>query len=228
MLSAIVFDFDGVIVDSEPLHFEAFIETLRPEGIDFTWPEYVEHYIGFDDRGVFQAAFKASGKPLAPEQLRELGRAKEAAFSRLVQAGRAHPYPGTVELIKSLHGKIPLALCSGALRTDIQPVLEQLGLQSAFEVMVTADDVPVSKPDPASYQLVHQRLQEHFPQVEGPERCIAIEDTADGIRSAKATGFRVLALTHSHEAQALKEADWIVESLELIDLMHFQRIIQHD
>jgi beta-phosphoglucomutase len=94
--------------------------------------------------------------------------------------------------------------------------------------MVTADDVPVSKPDPASYQLAHRRLQQPFPQVAGPDRCIAIEDTAAGIRSAKAAGFRVLALTHSHEAQALREADWIVESLEPLDLMHFKKIIRHD
>ena len=161
MLKAIIFDFDGVIVNTEPLHYKAYQEVLDHLDLGYTWEEYVSFYIGFDDRDAFKERFKKSGKRLSKEELACLVEDKAAAFQRLI-AGGVDPYPGVVELIKSLSGKTPVALCSGALRQDVDPILKNLKLDKAFDVIVTADDVAVSKPDPACYALAVKRRQQKF------------------------------------------------------------------
>ena len=226
MLSAVIFDFDGVIVDSEPLHFQAFLSVLKPEGISFTWDEYIEIYIGFDDRDAFRKCYQLHGRALTDEKMAELMEQKSLRFEALVHEGHAHPFAGSVELIHDVAGKKPLALCSGALRSDIMPILKQLDLEKVFDVLVTADDVHVSKPDPASYNLAYQKLQQNFGAAIGaPETCIAIEDTGAGIHSAKGAGMKVLAVTHSYESHELSHADWVVDSFEPIDLKHFCHVM---
>lgn len=226
MLSAVIFDFDGVIVDSEPLHFQAFLDVLTPEGMSFSWNEYVETYIGFDDRDAFRAFYKAHGQSLTDDKLVSLIERKAERFEMLVHEGRAHPFAGSVALIRDVAGKKPLALCSGALRSDILPILKQLDLEEVFDVMVTAEDVHISKPDPASYKLAYEKLRMKFGDVIGaPETCIAIEDTSAGIHSAKGAGLKVLAVTHSYESHELSHADWVVDSFEPIDLQHFHKVM---
>jgi HAD superfamily hydrolase (TIGR01509 family) len=135
-----------------------------------------------------------------------------------VAAEGVTPYPGVVELIKSLSGKIPLAICSGALRSDIEPVLRMLSLEDAFDCMVTAEQVAASKPDPASYQLAIRKLQEMFPAAGIiPSLSVAVEDTPAGIDSAKRAGLKVLAVTNSYPAASLAAADRVVASLSGID-----------
>lgn len=217
MPTAVVFDFDGVIVNTEPLHYRAFQEVLVPLGLGYPWEEYVSLYIGFDDRDAFRASFKAAGMSLDEERLCTLIRGKAAAFNRIISSG-VDAYPGVVELIRSLRASVPIGLCSGALRADIEPILLQLGLTGAFDVMVTADDVDVSKPDPASYRLAVQSLAAAFPNNRiVAEKCIAIEDTPAGIASAMGAGLQVLAVTNSYEASVLAAAGRVVDSLAGID-----------
>ena len=125
-------------------------------------------------------------------------------------------YPGAVSLIESLRAAgRPLALCSGALRSDIDPILAQLGIARRFDAIVSADDVRRSKPDPESYALAFARLSERYATLlTVPEKSVAVEDTPAGIRSAKGAGLRVLAVTNSYGAGELAEAGWIVDSLE--------------
>ena len=212
---AVLFDFDGILVDSEPLHYRAFIEVLDPLGMGFPWQEYVEIYMGFDDRDAFREAFRAKGIDLDDVNLAKLVAAKSEAFLRGLRDG-VTAYPGAVSLIESLQAAgRPLALCSGALRSDIDPILARLGVARCFDVIVSADDVRRSKPDPESYALAFARLTERYATLlTVPGRSIAVEDTAAGIRSAKGAGLRVLAVTNSYGAGELAEADWIVESLE--------------
>jgi beta-phosphoglucomutase len=214
---AVFFDFDGILVDSEPMHFRAFIEVLDPLGMGFPWEEYVETYMGFDDRDAFREAFRAKGAALDDAYLARLVAAKSRAFHAGIRDG-VTAYPGVVTLIESLHAAgLPLALCSGALRSDIDPILSQLGVASRFDVIVSADDVRRSKPDPESYALAYAKMSERCPiTLTVPEKSIAVEDTAAGIRSAKGAGLRVLAVTNSYGEMELAEADWIVGSLESI------------
>ena len=139
MLSAIIFDFDGVIVNTEPLHYRAMQEVLAPLGLGYTWEDYVAVYIGFDDRDALRERYKRAGKILPDADLPDLIQRKADAFERLVMAEGAVPYPGVVRFIRSLVGQIPVALCSGALRRDVAPILSRLHLDRCFNVVVTAD-----------------------------------------------------------------------------------------
>jgi beta-phosphoglucomutase len=212
---AVIFDFDGVIVDTEPLHYKAFLAVLDPLGMGFPWKEYVSTYMGFDDRDAFREAFRVRGKPLDEERLASLVTAKSGIFLEIIRDGVA-PYRGVLPMIASLHASgIPLAISSGALRTDVAPILQRLGIEGSFAVTVTADDVRKSKPDPESYALAFRRLSTMLPsRVTAPGRSFAVEDTPAGIRSAKGAGLRVLAVTNSYAAGDLAGADWIVDSLE--------------
>ena len=221
MLNAILFDFDGVIVDSEPLHHRAFQAVLEPIGLGFSWDAYVDVYIGFDDRDAFGAAFEQAGRDLPPERLAELIAKKAAAFRRLVAQDGARPLPGAVELIRSLPSELPIALCSGALREDILPILRQLDLHDVFRTIVTADDVPKSKPDPAPYRLVLERLG----LADAPSRTVAIEDTPVGILSAKGAGTKVLAVATGYDREFLLAADLIVDSLENVDRSTLENVV---
>ena len=213
MLKAIVFDFDGIIVDSEPLHYRAFQKALEPVGAGFSWPEYVEKYMGFDDRDAFREAFRAAGLLLSEARLAELIARKAVLFHDVAAEG-VSAYPGVIQLINSLAGVVPVALCSGALRSDIEPVLQMLSLSAAFDCMVTAEEVPASKPDPASYLLAIEKLQQRFPEAMiTAAGSVAIEDTPAGITSAKRAGLKVLAVTNSYPATELQSADMIVTSL---------------
>jgi beta-phosphoglucomutase len=212
---AVIFDFDGVIVDTEPLHYRAFLAVLDPLGLGFPWEEYVATYMGFDDRDAFREAFRARGRPLDERRLAALVAAKSKIFLEIIRDG-VKPYRGALPMIAALHAAgIPLAISSGALRSDVAPILARLGIESRFHVAVTADDVRKSKPDPESYALAFRRLFSMFPaRVTAPERSFAVEDTPAGIRSAKGAGLRVLAVTNSYAAAELAGADWIVDSLE--------------
>ncbi|MBP2669555.1 MAG: HAD-superfamily hydrolase, subfamily variant 3 [Deltaproteobacteria bacterium] len=212
---AVIFDFDGIIVDTEPLHYKAFLSVLEPLGLGFAWEEYVATYMGFDDRDAFREAYRARGRDLDGKSLKSLVAAKSRAFLDILRAG-VEPYPGAVPMIESLHvAGVPLAISSGALLSDVAPILGGLGIDRCFPVVVTADDVRKSKPDPECYALAFRRLSRMRPaRVTVPERSFAIEDTPAGIRSAKGAGLRVLAVTNSYGAGELAEADWVADSLE--------------
>jgi len=214
---AVLFDFDGILVDSEPMHYRAFTEVLDPLGMGFPWKEYVEIYMGFDDRDAFREAFRAKGIDLDDATLAKLVAAKSRAFQDGLRNG-VTACRGAVPMIASLHAAgRPLALCSGALRSDIAPILAQLGVARCFDVIVSADDVRRSKPDPESYALAFARLSERHPTLlTVPGKSVAVEDTPAGIRSAKGAGLRVLAVTNSYGAGELAEADWITDSLESV------------
>lgn len=225
MLTAVIFDFDGVIVDTEPIHYRAFQRVLEPLGLGYTWDEYVDRYMGFDDRDAFHAAFRAAGKRIDDHELERLIRLKAAAFQDIIVTG-VNPYPGVIELVKSISGRFPLALCSGALTSDILPILKQLGLSDAFDVIVTAQDVAASKPDPASYLLAIERLLQAFPGTDiRSQLSLAIEDTPAGVSSASAAGLKVLAVTNSYPAERLTGAIRVVETLARITLEELSQLI---
>lgn len=220
MLNAVIFDFDGIIVDSEPMHYQAFQRILEPLGKGFPWEEYCETYIGFDDRDAFRHAFKASGEKICSRDVKRLIGEKAELFQQLIREGQASPLPGAVELIKSIPRKLPIALCSGALKEDISPILENLGIGNAFSVIVTAEDTKKSKPDPAPYTLALKRLS-----VNNAASAIAIEDTPAGILSARDAGLKVLAVTNSFDREYLLEADAVTDSLENVSRLSLEDMV---
>lgn len=216
---AVIFDFDGVIADTEPLHHKAFQQALQPLGMGFSWQEYQKVYMGFDDRDAFRELFRSSSKKLDDQSLQELISKKAESFQQVIAEG-VTPYPGVLELINRLaERQIPLGISSGALRSDIIPIIGQLKITERFSTIVTADDVPQSKPDPASYRMAMQNLIRLYPDTLHQSSCIfAIEDTPAGIQSAKGTGLKVVAVTNSYPAELLTQADYTVASLvELLE-----------
>ena len=207
-LEGVIFDFDGIVIDSEPLHFKAFNDTLEPHNLQFTWAEYEQVFMGMDDRDAFNTVFANNRLELSDALREELIQRKARRFPELIAEQGAPAYEGVVELIRLVADVVPLGLSSGALRMDVEPVLRQLGLFDLFGAIVTADNVARSKPDPESYRLCLKLLG-----ALRPEAWFAIEDTGAGIASAKAAGMRVLAVTNSYPADRLGEADQVVDSL---------------
>ncbi len=216
---AVIFDFDGVIADTEPLHCDAFRKVLEPLGIRFTWEEYVDTYMGFDDRDAFREAFRRNGRPLDDLRLQELVDAKSVTYQEILRGG-VTSYPGTLHWIGALHASgIPLAICSGALRSDIDPILSQLGIAPCFLQVISAEDVRKGKPDPEGYVLAYRKLSLSRPStLTAPGKCLAVEDTPAGVDAAKRAGLPVLAVTNSYPAEALSGADTITGSLANVRL----------
>ncbi|MHC4994830.1 MAG: HAD family hydrolase [Planctomycetota bacterium] len=214
MLKAIIFDFDGVIADTEPLHFQAFLDVVQPLGADFDYTTYARRYIGFDDRDGFAAIAADYGIEIDNGQIEPLIAQKARRFEQIVADG-VQTYPGVIELIQSVSKQLPLAICSGALLSDIEAILPGIGdgrLNECFAHIITAEDVQRSKPDPESYALAAARLGVK------PAEALAIEDTPAGLRSAVDAGLKTLALTHTHSANSLGAADRVIDSLQGVDL----------
>ncbi|MBE0607171.1 MAG: HAD family phosphatase [Deltaproteobacteria bacterium] len=211
---AVVFDFDGVIADTERLHCEMFLKVLEPHRISFTWEEYVDRYMGCDDRNAFRKAFRLGGRELDDRQLSRLVEAKSRRFQEVIRDG-VRTYPGVVQWIKSLHASgVPMAICSGALRSDIDPILSRLDIACYFLHVVSADNVRRGKPDPEGYTLAFRELSlSRSAKVSSAGSCLAVEDTPDGVTAAKRAGLSVLAVTNNYPAEALSRADLVTDSL---------------
>lgn len=212
---AVIFDFDGIIVDTEPLHYRAFQRVLEPMGLGFSWQEYVDTYMGFDDRDAFVEAFAMRGMSVATSKLHDLIDQKAHIFQNIILDGIS-AYHGVVNLIRKLHdNRIPLAISSGALRSDIVPILRLLEIEGFFDIIVTADDVLKSKPDPECYRLAFDKLYSNCSRTAiSQARTIAIEDTPAGITAAKAAGLQVIAVTNSYPREHISNATLVIESLE--------------
>ncbi len=208
---AVLFDCDGVIADSEPLHLGAFQEVLAPLGITITPEEYGVHYLGFDDRGVFTEALRLHGRPGNRETIDAL-MATKAVRVRRVLATEARIYPGVVGFVRALAG-LPLAVVSGALREEIELILCHAGVRDAFSVIVAAEDVQAGKPDPEGFLRALGALGGAARAI-APADCLVVEDSLAGLEAATRAGMRRLAVTNSHPAAELRgAADLVVPTL---------------
>jgi len=212
-MRAIVFDFDGVIVDSEPLHELTLLQAANQMGLDFTSERYWSHYIGFDDRDAFRAICADNQKDPASIDYQRFCDLKQQSIEQAIARGEPAAYPGVERLIRqAAEAGIPLAICSGARRHEIVPILRNLRLDGFFQTVVAADDVPRSKPDPTGYRMACERLG--VP----PRSCVAIEDTPTGAKAAWDAGLRVVAVCHSVSIVEFNEVSRIVEKIEDVTL----------
>jgi HAD superfamily hydrolase (TIGR01509 family) len=205
MTKAILFDFNGVLINDEPLHCAALIHTLAEFGIDLDRDTYYRDYLGFDDRECFRYSFTQANRPADAASIADATERKNAAWERLVRASMPM-VPGAIDFVQAAASAgHRLAIVSGALRREIELVLSRAGIASHFALIVAAEDVPECKPDPAGYNQARAAFGLAL------EDCVVIEDSQPGLRAARGAGLRCAMLSTSHPAEALAGADsvWI-------------------
>jgi beta-phosphoglucomutase len=227
--AALLFDFNGVLVDDEPIHFQAFQRVLSTIGHVMDPHEY-RRYLGLDDGGTFAAFLRDHGDDVARGDLDRLVERKQAVYfdlthdltqdlpqdlTNVLAHGQPHLFPAARDLVLALHdAAVPMALVSGARRAEIDGVLAAARLERCFSVVVAAEDVDRCKPDPQGYRLAFRRLRGLYPHV---ETGVAVEDAPAGVTAALAAGLRCIAITTSCTPAELAAADRVVGSLKEID-----------
>jgi beta-phosphoglucomutase len=171
--------------------------------------------IGFDDKGAFRHVYETRQRDLPAKTFLALMAAKGRIMKQIIDRGQFAALPGVEEFVRALWRKKPLAICSGALREEIDGMLQGISLRDCFSVIVGAEDVPIGKPDPRGYLMTTQLLSEKVGKPMAPADCLIIEDAPTVIAAVKKEGFPVLAVTTSYSADKLKSADWVVSSLKL-------------
>lgn len=212
-IAAVIFDFDGVLVQSEHLHFEAFARAAGDVGIELTASEYFENLIGYDDRGVWRAIASARGITLKPGQLLELLAHKARVARQLILDRKYEALAGVEETVRSLWRRYPLAICSGALRDEIEMMLEGVKLRDCFRVITSAEDVSVGKPDPAGYLHTIAELSRLTQKPIEPESTVVFEDAPRVIERLKPLGFRTVGVASTQSVESLAIADAVVTDM---------------
>jgi beta-phosphoglucomutase len=223
VLRAIVFDFDGVIANSEPLHFAAFRDVLAEQGVELSKADYYGHYLGYDDVGVFRAVAADRHLAWTVDRLAHLTGEKAVRVETL-ERGTSVLFPGAEALIRRAAARVPLAIASGALGVEIRRVLDRANLTSSFGAIVAAEESPAGKPAPEPYALALALLSEQLGTTLPPGRCVAVEDSKWGLMSAKAAGLRTVGVLHTYGRDELIAADLIVRSLDDLDLDALDRL----
>ena len=212
-LLGVVFDMDGVIIESEFTHYSAICEAMGEE-MDQTYETFLSKCTGGDERFAMGRLAELSGIEYDESIFQEWSRKKAVAYQRLVGES-ASAMPGAVELVCSVVEKLPIGLATGSRRSDVDAAFEVLAggrLKGVFQSIVTSDDVPKPKPDPATYARAVDGLG--VP----PQNCLAIDDSPNGVYSAKKAGMKVLGITAIHDITSLQEADCHLPSLENLNL----------
>jgi beta-phosphoglucomutase len=215
VIRAVIFDFDGVIANSEPLHFAAFRGVLADEGVTFIEGEYYAKYLGYDDIGVFRAVSGDRGLSWNANLVTDLAARKAVRLERLEQE-RSILFPGAERAIRRLAATLPLAIASGALRAEILGVLDHAGLSQCFGAVVAAEDTLAGKPAPDPYLRAVSRLGTAIGQSLAACDCVAIEDSHWGLESARAAGLRTIAVTHTYPAASLAIAELVIGNLDAL------------
>jgi HAD superfamily hydrolase (TIGR01509 family) len=224
MIRAVVFDFDGVLANSEPLHFAAFRDVLDQQGVELTKNDYYDRYLGYDDVGVFRAVSGDRGLNWNGDRLAALVQRKAIRLEELERHASVL-FPGAEAAVRRLSESLPLAIASGALRAEILRVLEQAGMSQCFVGVVAAEDSPASKPAPDPYLRAVELLAGGMGQSLKPAECVAIEDSQWGLESARAAGLHTVAVTHTYPADHLEQADSVIASLDELDAAYLRRIV---
>lgn len=206
MISAIVFDFDGVLADSEPLHLRAYQEVFSALGMTLPREEYYARYLGFDDAGVFRAFAEARSWDLNEARIEALTAEKTRVMEAIV-ADTDVVFAGAKECVSRLAAEWPLGIASGALRHEIEHIMRRGGLEPHFRFIVASGETAAGKPAPDPYRRA--AALHGVP----PSACVAIEDSRWGIESAKAAGCWCIGITHTYPVSELMAADAIVSSL---------------
>ena len=224
-LRAIVFDFDGVIANSEPLHFRAFRDILAKSNVDLTERDYYQRYLGFDDFGVFTTIGDDRGQEWSPRDVADFVADKALRLEEL-ERDVSVLFSGAADAIRRAAAAVPIAIASGALGPEIRRILNKAGLTRYFSAIVSAEDTQLGKPAPDPYERAVTLLRATIqgPPLQ-PSECVAIEDSRWGLESARAAGLRTVGVTNSYDAAELTLADLVIGSLTDLDIEDLRRLV---
>jgi len=215
MLNAIIFDFNGVISDDEPIHLASMLRVLDEEGIRIPLDQYNEKYLGRDDRDCFQLAFGQMGRSLDAEELSSLIERKSVYYRQSLEQG-LKVFPGVVSFIEQAYLRFELAIASGALRSEIELVVDRLGLRDRFRCLVSSHEIDRGKPAPDIFLKALEGInlwgkRGHIL----PANCLVIEDSQAGVNAALSAGMKCLAVSNTYPPEHLTAAHRVVASLEM-------------
>ncbi len=227
MLRTVIFDFDGVITDSEILHLRAFNKVLAQYGIKITTKDYYKDYLGLTDVDCLTLVADRNQIGLDDEGIKNLVKQKNQIFEELAKT-EGQIIEGVRDLLQMLkQNNVPMAICSGALRAEIELILEQAKLRDFFTVIVSAEQVKKGKPNPDGFLLTLQKLNHPPSADQSPilaEQCIVIEDSHWGLEAAKAAGMHTIAVTNSYDPNQLAMAEKIVVRLDELSISDLQQL----
>jgi HAD superfamily hydrolase (TIGR01509 family) len=224
MLRAVIFDFDGVITDSEILHLRAFNRSLAPYGVEISTKDYYANYLGFNDFDCYKALIDNGLLEINEQQIGDILSQKSKIFEELSRT-EGRTIEGVHEFLKMLEeNKVPMAICSGALLAEIELMLDEARLRHFFCAIVSGDQVKKGKPSPEGFLLTLQMLNKKcYPRVTANE-CIVIEDSRWGLAAARASGMHTIAVTNSYDADQLTLAEKIVARLDDLTIADLQQL----
>jgi beta-phosphoglucomutase-like phosphatase (HAD superfamily) len=223
-LEGVIFDFDGVLANSEPLHLRVYQELMAEEGLAFSADEYYADYLGFDDAGAFRAMARRKGLRIDDGRLESLIARKTKIFQTLVGASSVL-FPGAEACLRQMAEACPIAIASGALRHEIELILRKAGLLGLVPVIVAAGDTPKGKPAPDPFALALERLSTSAGRHLAAARTVAIEDSRWGLESARAVGLTTVALSTSYPADALGMADLVLPDIDRVTPSCLDRLV---
>jgi beta-phosphoglucomutase len=223
MIRAVIFDLDGTLVDTERIHFAAFNEVLRGDGIEIDFTDYSGRLIGLNDHDCFAAVLRENGKDSSERRLAELTALKTVVYQASI-AERDVIYPGAEKFVRDCARRFPLMIATGTLRPEAEAILRRAGLRELFLDIIAAEDVEHGKPAPDGFNLALGRigylLRQRDPVL--AEECLVVEDTPAGVEAGHRAGMKVLALCHMAAASELASAEVVRASifeLELDDVL---------
>jgi len=217
-LKAVIFDFNGVILDDEEYHFESLKKVLGEEGVDITREAYFRDCLGFNDEECFLWGLRSEASIRRAGGMAALIARKSAYYGELLRQ-QTRFFPGVIDLVRACANVYHLAVASMAMREEIVYALRTADIERHFKVIVAAEDVLKTKPDPEVYQKALAELNKNLHRgspspLLSAGQCLVIEDSLPGILAAKAAGMRCLAVANSVAPELLEEADWRCASLE--------------
>jgi beta-phosphoglucomutase len=204
---ALIFDFDGVLADTEGLHCAAFQAAAGSIGLAMTRDDYFRCFLGLPDRDCLNALCVRAGRQLTAAALDDLCARKRREFACLLPA--AQLYTGVAGTLWRLHARFTLAIASGAYRDEIEPILLQAKVRQLFAAVVGAEDVRTGKPAPDPFLRALEEMRRRD-AVLTAAACVVIEDSPNGIAAARTAGMRCVGVTTHHDRAALA-ADLVIE-----------------
>ena len=222
MLKAVLFDFNGVIINDEPLHQKLIEQLLIEENLRPNPQDFWQFCIGRSDRACLRDLLTHRGRAVTDKYLDDLILRKSRAYVQQLETIDKLPiYPGLADLIYHLRAaQIPMAVVSGAVRAEVELVLDRAELLSNFALMVCGDDITQSKPDPEGYLLAVDRLNQALPSLDlHPHECLAIEDSFAGIEAAKQAKIPVVGVANTYPFHMMQRlSNWAVDYLSDLEL----------